>query len=412
MRGNSGRTDPSTPPPLANPRLVLSVMTPNSPTLVVIAYNRPHSLRRLLHSLLQAHYPAGNVRLVISLDQADTREPLQLAEAFDWPFGDKRVIAHPQRLGLRQHVLSCGDLSEEYGDLLVLEDDLFVSPFFYQYASRALGYYAEDPAIAGISLYSLQFNQTANLPFTPLDNGDADVYFLQLAASWGQAWSRRHWLGFRRWLEEHGSDIADIDGIPADIRGWPESSWLKLYNAYVISQGLYFVYPYRSLSTNFGDPGQHFHIASSRFQVALQQQPIDYRFARPDDSLARYDAFCELAPASLQRRNPKLAGLQFSVNLYGCKDCRQGLQLTRSRAKGLYNFSLSMKPMELSVLHDVEGEGIALLDSAQLAGAGRGAVRSEYDVYRFFYKFPSPRIILLALLERLQLLLKSARRQP
>ena len=44
-----------------------------TPTLVVIAYNRPHSLRRLLHSLLQAHYPAGNVRLVISLDQADTR---------------------------------------------------------------------------------------------------------------------------------------------------------------------------------------------------------------------------------------------------------------------------------------------------------------------------------------------------
>jgi hypothetical protein len=385
-------------------------MTPNSPTLVVIGYNRPHSLRRLLRSLSQAHYPAGNVRLVISLDQADTREPLQVATDFDWPFGEKRVIAHPQRLGLRRHVLSCGDLTEEYGDILVLEDDLFVSPFFYQYASRALTFYAEDPAIAGISLYSLQFNQTANLPFTPIDNGDADAYFLQLAASWGQVWSRRHWQGFRRWLEQHGTDIDDIDGIPADIRGWPESSWLKLYNAYIISRDLYFVYPYRSLTTNFGDPGQHFHIASSRFQVALQQQPIDYRFARLDTSLAVYDAFCELSPASLKHRNEKLAGLEFTVNLYGCKDCRHGLQLTRSQEKGLHNFSLSMKPMELSVLHDVEGDGIALLETAQLADASRSAAKTEYDVYRFFYKFPSLRIILFGFFERLQLLLKGARR--
>lgn len=379
------------------------------PTLVVIGYNRPASLRRLLRSLSRAHYPEQPVRLVISLDRADSDAALQVAEDYLWPFGEKRIIARPERLGLRRHVLACGDLTEEYGDIVVLEDDLFVSPFFYQYASRALAYYAGDPRIAGISLYGQQFNQTANLPFTPLDNGDADVFFMQLAASWGQAWSREHWRGFRQWLERHGTNIDDIDGIPGDIRAWPDSSWLKLHNAYVIAHELYFVYPYRSLTTNFGDPGQHFHIASSRFQVPLQQQPIDYQFAPLADSLAVYDAFCELAPDSLKRLNGKLAGLDFSVNLYGCKDCREGLQLTLSEAPGLLNFSLSMKPMELSVLHDVEGHGIALIDSAQLAAAGHQAARREYDSYRFFYKFPSLRVLLFGVLERLQLLRKNAR---
>ena len=381
----------------------------NLPTIIVIGYNRPKSLSRLLGSLRKAHYPPGNVRLVISLDNSGMEEPREVAEDFDWPFGEKRIIAHKTRLGLREHVLSCGDLTEEYGDVIILEDDLFASPYFYQYTTAALSYYAEDSNIAGISLYSQQFNQTANLPFTPIDNGNADVYFMQLAASWGQAWSRSHWIGFRAWMEKNGTDIVHIDNIPADIRSWPESSWLKLYNAYIISRNKFFVYPYRSLTTNFGDPGQHFNIASSRFQVAIQQQNIDYQFAPLEGSLAMYDAFCELLPSSVKMQNEKLAAYDFTVNLYGCKDCRSGLQLTRTSQKGLFNFSFSMKPMELSVMHDIEGDGIALIDSAELNSASLTTPKTEYDMYRFFYKFPSVQVILFGFRERVQILLRSAR---
>ncbi len=382
-------------------------MNSNLPTIIAIGYNRPNSLLRLLGSLRKAHYPPGNVRLVISLDNSGVDEPRQVAEAFDWPFGEKRIIAHEQRLGLRNHVLSCGDLTEEYGEVIVLEDDLFVSPFFYEYSTRALAHYADDPLVAGISLYGHQFNQTANLPFMPVDNGNADVYFMQLAASWGQAWSRSHWIGFRHWLEQHGTDISDVDDIPHDIRSWPESSWLKLYNAYIITLDKFFVYPYRSLTTNFGDPGQHFNIASSRFQVPIQQQGIDYQFISLAESLAVYDAYCELLPSSVKKQNPRLASHDFIVNLYGCKERSSGLQLTRTLQKGLMNFSLAMKPMELSVMHDVEGEGIALIDSSELDSASLTTPGTEYEMYRFFYKFPSPQVILLGFRERLQIMLRS-----
>lgn len=384
-------------------------MTTTLPTIVVIGYNRPKSLTRLLDSLSKAHYPDGEIRLVISLDNSGTLEPLRVAEAYPWTRGEKRVIHREKRMGLRNHVLACGDLTEEYGDVIVLEDDLFVSPFFYEYTAQALSFYANDSRIAGISLYSQQFNQTANLPFTPIDDGNADVYFMQLAASWGQAWSRAHWQGFRQWLDANGTDISRVKGIPGDIRSWPESSWLKLYNAYIISRDLYFVYPYRSLTTNFGDPGEHFYIASSRFQVAIQQQRMDYHFPSSTDSLAIYDAFGELLPATLKRLNPKLASYDFTVNLFGCKECRSGLQLTRTTKPGLHSFSLSMKPMELSVLHDVAGEGIALIDTAEVDAAELNAARTQYDTYRFFYKFPSVPVICVGFLERLQMMIKSAR---
>jgi hypothetical protein len=378
-------------------------MTQSLPTIIVIGYNRADSLTRLLGSLRTANYPPGNVRLVISLDNSGMLAPLQVADAFDWPYGDKRIIAHETRLGLRNHVLSCGDLTEEYGDVMVLEDDLFVSPFFYHYTSAALDFYAEDRSLAGISLYSQQFNQTASLPFMPVDNGGVDIYFMQLAASWGQAWTRQHWLGFRQWMQEHGTDITDVENIPADIRSWPESSWLKLFNAYIIDQNKFFVYPYLSLTTNFGDPGQHFKIASSRYQVPVQQRSMTYRFTSLGESLAIYDAFCEILPESIKQQNPLLANYDFTVNLYGRKPHAKGLQLTRTNAQGLLNFSLSMKPMELSVMHNLQGEGIGLIESA-MAGNYASSAAAEYRMYRFFYKFPSPRIILSGLVERAQLL--------
>ena len=68
-----------------------------------------------------------------------------------------------------------------------------------------------------------------------------------------------------------------------------------------------------------------------------------------------------------------------------------------------------MKPMELSVLHDVEGEGIALIEAAQVDEASLSAPRTQYDTYRFFYKFPSLPVICFGFLERLQLMLKGAK---
>lgn len=382
-------------------------MRPN-PTLIVIGYNRPKSLTRLLGSLERAHYPEGGVRLVISLDNSGDPEPGYVADAFDWPHGEKRVIRRETRMGLRQHVLACGDLTEEYGDVIVLEDDLFVSPYFYDYAHRALTAYENDPRVAGISLYSQQFNQTAALPFMPIDNGDSDVYFLQLAASWGQAWSRERWREFRAWLAEHGTDLTKVEGIPQDIRNWPESSWLKLHNAYLITHDLYFAYPYLSLSTNFGDPGQHFSNASSRFQVPIQQQARQYRFGRFDDALAVYDAYCELHPDSLKRMNPRLAHYDFVVNLYGAKRCGNALQLTRTASRGDLNFSLAMKPMELSVAHDIEGEGIGLVRQPDTSAS---AAKAEYDIYRFFYRFPTPKMILFGFGERIQGLIEEKLRR-
>ena len=141
------------------------------------------------------------------------------------------------------------------------------------------------------------------------------------------------------------------------------------------------------------------NVASSRYQVPIRQQASDYRMAQFEESLAIYDAYFELRPESLKRLNPRLANYEFEVNLYGTKECGSALQLTRTREKGDLNFSLAMKPMELSVAHDIEGEGIGLVRQPLHAPQ---TAEAEYELYRFFYKFPTLKLILFAVRERLQ----------
>ena len=145
-----------------------------SPTIIIATYNRPNSLSRILKSIVKARYcNVKDIRLVISIDGGgdNFEEVCEIADKFDWKVGEKLVIKHEHNLGLRNHIIYCGDLSKEYGDIILLEDDLFVSPNFYLFATSSLNYYRGSKRIAGISLYAYEFNENAGLAFKPMKSG-------------------------------------------------------------------------------------------------------------------------------------------------------------------------------------------------------------------------------------------------
>ena len=70
--------------------------------IVVVAYNRPKSLSRILSSLENANYPREPVPLIISIDWAeDNLDVLEIAKDFNWKFGEKKVIYQQMNLGLK-----------------------------------------------------------------------------------------------------------------------------------------------------------------------------------------------------------------------------------------------------------------------------------------------------------------------
>ena len=141
------------------------------PAIVVAAWNRPLALQRLLDCLLRGHYPAQTT-LHISIDHFEVFDDVDLlADAYAWPFGEKVVEQHPERLGLREHMLHCGNLSARYGAIILLEDDLAVSPWMMDYAEQALAFFAADETIAGISLYNYAVTESCHEPFEAWQDG-------------------------------------------------------------------------------------------------------------------------------------------------------------------------------------------------------------------------------------------------
>ena len=365
------------------------------PAVVVIAYDRTDSLARLLESLSRAHYPADlDVPLVISVDYAPHADTVGMAERFDWPHGEKRIIAHPANLGLRAHVLACGDLALDYGAVAVFEDDLVAAPHFYDWVLQSSTFYADDPRVAGIGLYSYKLNEFNNLNFVPISDG-ADVHFLQVAASWGQAWTAAQWRAFRDWYDTHKSEpIQQSDGLPEQLEAWKESSWKKYYIKYLTVTDRFFVYPNVAQSTNTAKPGTHTKRPVNLYQVPLDLGPRRWNLRALDDSAALYDVFYELRPEGLRRLCPWLEGVDFDIDLMGIKPPallkRGHLVSSRECRRPMRQFALEMIPIEANIAFRVDGDFISLgrrEDFVAMSETRRLAVIRHLNLFAYWNKY-------------------------
>ncbi|HJV48210.1 MAG TPA: hypothetical protein VJ549_02945 [Geothrix sp.] len=361
--------------------------------IVVIGYNRPHALSRLLDSLDRVAFDGHQVPLIISLDRSGNEEVQRVAEAFAWKHGPKTVRTFPQRLGLKKHVLACGDLTRDHEHLIVLEDDLYVSRNLYRFATQAIAFYQHDDRIAGISLYTHLWNVACDRPFLPLDDA-SDVFFMQYACSWGQIWSRDKWNRFVEWLAQHEGDFHPDPSIPFNVAEWSDHSWLKHHIRYCIETDRFFVYPRVGLSTNFSDKGQHNVGQENGYQIVLQERGSEpYRFLSLDDSRAVYDAFFESRALG---RALGIDAAELCVDLYGIKrnqaKARYWLTLEPAGYKVLRTFDLAFRPQESNVLHEVPGNSIKLYDTsiqAPMAPEPEGGLEDalvKYDVRSLSYK--------------------------
>ena len=169
------------------------------PAIVVVGYQRAKSLNRILHSISNAVFEDMNIPLIISIDYSDcNNDVIDIANSFKWKYGQKTVRTFDANQGLRNHIIQCGDISIIYGGVIILEDDLFVSPYFYKYAIEAMNYYKDDERIAGIALYSYQVNNFAQREFIPLKS-EYDIFFSKMAVTWGQCWTKNQWTNFKEW---------------------------------------------------------------------------------------------------------------------------------------------------------------------------------------------------------------------
>ncbi len=347
------------------------------PAIVVVAYDRVKALKRLLKSLDEADYSGfDDITLVISIDNSGKNDVTEAAEAYFWKYGEKRLLKHPERMGLKKHILSCGELTHEFGSIIMLEDDLFVSPYFYGYTCVALSKVSGDTDVAGVSLYSHKFNVFARLPFDAVDDG-YDNYYFRFPSSWGQAWTLSEWQGFREWLEKHDGEDLHGNGMPSFAADWSSSSWLKYALKYVIEEDKTWLYPRISYTTNFFDEGEHSTEEVTDLQVPLSRgKKRDYCFSTPEQSGSRYDSYfenetlpCQADIYGLKRRDNALRDGEFISSEILPYKIRE-------------SFGLSLRPVDSNVMFAIPGDGLFIYDPSENTGAKH---KSHARLEKYFY---------------------------
>ena len=133
--------------------------------IVLFVYNRLDHTQGVIETLLK-NTLAKESEFYIFSDAAKTEngvekvnEVRKFIQDNSWHTGFKKVsiVEAEKNKGLAKSIIGgVSDIIQKYGKVIVLEDDLKLSPYFLEYVNDALEYYREDeksgPLVAILSL--------------------------------------------------------------------------------------------------------------------------------------------------------------------------------------------------------------------------------------------------------------------
>jgi hypothetical protein len=161
--------------------------------IAFFAYKRPEHTKQSLESLAQ-NEGAELSELFIFCDapkkpedQEAVTQVREVVRSKQW-CGKVHIIEREQNLGLANSIIQgVTELCSKYGKVIVLEDDLILSPFFVDYMNTALNLYEDTPEVMQISGYMFPVE---------LKHTKTDAIFLPFITSWGWATWQRAWNHF------------------------------------------------------------------------------------------------------------------------------------------------------------------------------------------------------------------------
>lgn len=266
--------------------------------LIVMTMNRANSLQRILTSLQEANYGTDRVDLDIWVDRVDSTAPSNLNVSrvirdTSWKQGAKTVYMRRQPGGLYQQWMYTWDLDSPGDIAVILEDDLELSPAFYQWLKRAHSQYGDDPEVGAFTLQRTEIRPRKPPPryyqgHLRIPRG-TDIFKYRLAGSWGLAPKRETWRAFLRWFEAkrragerpYLEDHVFTTWYKRQERGHAiaRTMWTSWFIKFVDERNIFTVTPYApnrtTLSGCWKEPGLHFGKKSERTDFPIFQGKID-----------------------------------------------------------------------------------------------------------------------------------------
>jgi hypothetical protein len=252
--------------------------------IALFVYNRPEHTRRTLN-YLQKNLLADESRLYIFSDAAKTENDAAKVDEVrelikDVPgFKSVKITLRKDNLGLAKSIISgVTQLVNEYGKVIVFEDDLLSSEYTLQYFNEALDRYANEEKVMHIGAYMYKL-AGKNLPQT---------FFFRAATSWGWATWARAWKNFEPdidiLLNQFDSKKSDQFSINGTMNFWKQlqgykagknDSWAIRWYASIFLKGGLTLNPSVSFVQNIGNDGSGVHSNNeSMYSVQIAKKPV------------------------------------------------------------------------------------------------------------------------------------------
>lgn len=237
--------------------------------IALFVYNRPEHTRLTIEAL-QRNTLAHASDLYIFSDAAKNEATVSAVNAVRQYIktitGFKSVVinARDNNLGLANSIIDgVTKMCDEFGKVIVLEDDLLTSPYFLSYMNDGLEKYENEPRVMQISAY--MFDVGIDL--------EEEAFFLPFISSWGWATWGNRWAKFDADAKAYELLKKDKDAIyrfnlddsypyfqmlESQLQGKIDS-WAIRWNLTVFTQQGLALYPKNTLINNNGFDGTGTH---------------------------------------------------------------------------------------------------------------------------------------------------------
>jgi SAM-dependent methyltransferase len=299
--------------------------------IALFTYNRLFHTQQTVQSLLNNQLAGESDLYIFSDGPKNSVAEESVSAVRRWlkqikGFKSVTIIEREHNLGLAQSIIQgVTECINRYGRLIVLEDDLVVSPYFLKYMNDGLNLYEQDEQVASIVGYTYPSK-------TPLP----ETYFCRGTDCWGWATWKRAWDLF-------GSDgkillqalqrkkllkAFDYQGVQPNVQmlkdqiAGKNNSWAIRWHASAYVQNMLSLYPKKSLVKNIGfdNSGEHCG-SSSMFNAELSMEPINVDRIECEENKLGIDACIQFLK---QHRDPlhRKIRRKLSKLLSGAVGCR------------------------------------------------------------------------------------------
>lgn len=278
----------------------------NYAPIALFIYNRPEKTRSVIESLLK-NAEAIDSELFIFSDGPKNEKSVEgvkknreyiheIKKQEGIGFKSVSLVEREKNWGLANSLIAgITELTDKYGRVIVVEDDLILSPYFLKFMNDGLEKYKDDDRVSAISAF-----------LNPIDCKAPNTFFLRYFACWGWSVWKRSWsllnkdpndlLRQMRWRKKSFdvNNSGPFYGLLYCQKLGLVDSWAVLFYASSFLKDKVILYPGISFAQIGGADGSGTHSACNQSvfdKMPLADSPCDLKDIPVVENHEMYNAF-------------------------------------------------------------------------------------------------------------------------